>query len=106
MPQIDLKYSNNLSLDIKSTVQAIEKLINTTDELSGECKCRAYPATDYLHSHCFLQVMILKKPHRDDAFMKAMLHQLTELLKQNISEDCTVSIELGFLSDYYSSEKI
>ena len=106
MPQIDLKYSCDLNLDILKIFQEIELLINKLDSSSGECKCRAYPADDYLHSHIYTYVKVLNKPHRDEEFMKNLLRELSQLLKPFFPQGCFYSIELDFSGDYYLTSRI
>ncbi len=83
MPQIELKYSNNLEIDVRKIFESVEKIINKIDSSAGLCKSRAFPIKEFLHSHAFLTVSVLKKAHRDDVFMEKLLQALEHNLKQH-----------------------
>lgn len=102
MPQLDLKYSNDLTdIDFVSLFQAIEELINHLDPSAGACKSRAYPTTAYLHTHVYLHLQLLKKPHRDASFMQNCSRQLEMLLKTRLPVECFYAIDVTFASEYY-----
>lgn len=103
MPQVDLKYSNDIKINDSDLFQAVEQCINELDDGAGCCKCRAYPSSSYLHSHVFLTVSIIDKPHRDEDFMRELLQSLRDLGKSFISTEYHFSVEVKFLSQYYES---
>ena len=45
MPQLDLKYSDDLQFKTAEIFSAIESALKELDESSGICKCRAYPGS-------------------------------------------------------------
>jgi hypothetical protein len=105
MPQLDLKYSASLNLDTQAIFKAVEAVLQNQDSSAGECKCRAYPAKEALHTHVLLQVAVLRKPHRDHAFMQSWQVSLTSLLAGYVPVECHYAVELSFASDYYSTRQ-
>lgn len=103
MPQVDIKYSNDLALKVQKIFEGVEALINELDASAGACKSRAYPASEYLHAHFYLRIALLKKPHRDPDFMRNLLEKLEELVKPLLPSECYCSFELTFSSEYYST---
>ena len=105
MPHADLKYSNDLSLDAAGLLAEVEATIARHDSGAGACKGRAYPASAYHHTHALLEVGVLRKPHRDAAFMTALLDDLTALLQSHLPSGCACSVALNFSSDDYFTGK-
>lgn len=101
MPQVELKYSDNLLIEADSIFSHIERALNEIDPTAKTCKSRALPVSQYLHSHVFLEVKLLRKPHRNPAFMKNCLEALESILKPFIPLNAYYSVSLEFLSDYY-----
>lgn len=101
MPQVDIKYSSDLQVDIKKLFQDVENIINELDSSAGVCKSRAYPAMDYLHTHFYLRVALLRKPHRGKIFMEECLKRIKHNIEQTLPSGCYYSIELVFSSEYY-----
>ena len=77
MPQIELKYSEDIKIDIDELFTVLQQLLATIDPSSGVCKCRAYAAKFYNPSHVLLQISLLQKPERDELFMKNVMHENT-----------------------------
>jgi hypothetical protein len=103
MPQLDLKYSASLNLDVTELFSVVEKTLIQLDGSAGHCKCRAYPSDQYQHTHILCQVSILNKPHRDESFMQECLLQLEKVIAQFIPKGCHYAVELKFSSEYYST---
>lgn len=61
MPQVDLKFSSDINLDITLIFDTIEKVINQLDKTAGVCKSRAYPVPYYKHTHVLISIGLLKK---------------------------------------------
>jgi len=106
MPQANLSYSAHIKLDAPAILARAEAVIKAADAGAGSCKGRAYPLAQTHHDHVFLHIRVLDKPHRDAAFMKALLADLHGALDPLIAGPCTFSIELGFQSPYGSSADI
>ena len=102
MPQLDLRYSDDLPhIAFESLFRQIEIAINEIDDSAGACKSRAYPASDYLHTHVYLCVMLLKKEYRDAPFMRKCRDAIETCLKQVLPKNCFYAIELNFSGEYY-----
>lgn len=103
MPQADLSYSAHIALDPIAVLARIEEVIVAHDDSAGACKGRAHPLAQTHHDHVLLRVRMLRKPHRDDAFMQEVLTALQTDLKPLIPAPCILGIELGFLEPHYRS---
>lgn len=106
MPQVDLKYSHSISLDAERLLNDIELLIYQCDDSAGACKSRAYPADTYRHHHVLLEASFLRKPHRDEAFMKNMRDKMAVMLVSYLPKACYYAIELRFSGDYYLTAQV
>ncbi|AKS45495.1 hypothetical protein SAMN05444287_0591 [Octadecabacter temperatus] len=106
MPQADLKYSSDMDIDAEGLLAEIEAVIGDFDSGAGKCKGRAYPAASYQHSHVFLTVQVLEKPHRDDVFMQTLLEKLTNTVDKHIKQACSRSVSVDFLPKYYATGEV
>jgi hypothetical protein len=105
MPQVSLFYSNDISVETKPLFKAIETTISQLDSGAGVCKSRAYPCQEYQHSHILLEVLLMKKAHRDNAFMDSCLKKIEACVMKYIPDNCYYSIAVDFLSENYISKK-
>ena len=103
MPQADLSYSANLALDATAILAKIEQTIAAQDDSAGACKGRAYPLADTHHTHVLLRLRMLRKPHRDDAFMQGLLAALQTAIEPLLPRPCILGVDLGFLEPHYAS---
>ncbi|PTX54062.1 hypothetical protein C8N43_2867 [Litoreibacter ponti] len=103
MPQADLLYSADLTIDAPDILSAVEQVIAARDSGAGACKGRAYPSREFHHSHVTLRVAMLDKPHRDDAFMGDLLRAIEAEVKSHVSQPCALAVELSFSSSHYST---
>lgn len=101
MPHVEVRYSEDLNLRVVELFTKIEQLINETDASSGECKSRAYKTNEFLHTHLYMQVSLLKKDHRDNAFMLNLRNQLIQLVSAELPSGCCLSVEMNFSSELY-----
>lgn len=101
MPQVDLKYSDDLQLDTTTIFKTIETVIIKFDNTVKACKCRGYSTAEYLHSHLFITIALLQKPHRDDTFIKNLLTELEKALAPILPTHCNYAIDMTFLSSHY-----
>lgn len=106
MPQADLSYSSNIKFDVPAVLAKIEEVIGAHDASSGACKGRAHALDITHHDHVLLRLRMLEKPHRDDAFMSALLAALQEAMRTMISAPCIVGVEIGFLERHYASQTL
>lgn len=76
MPHAGAKHSADLECDAEGLFRTIEETILKHDPASRKCKCRAYPAARYRHTHCLISVSMLTRPHRDAPFTQALMCDL------------------------------
>ena len=101
MPHAELKYSADLDLDAAAILAAVERVIQRHDAGSGECKGRVYPAAVFHHTHVILSLSLLTKPHRDEAFTRALLTDVEQAVKAMIGQRCFFSLALDYSDAYY-----
>ena len=105
MPQLDVLHSNDVTLEFEPLFQSIENTLNELDPSAKMCKSRAYPAPHFLHTHVLVKIGLLKKPHRDQAFMENCLQTLKQAIEPYIPEGCYYAIDLSFSEPYYLTLK-
>ncbi|MBB3992584.1 hypothetical protein GGR95_000203 [Sulfitobacter undariae] len=103
MPQADLSYSAHLDIDAAAILATVEQIISAHDDRAGDCKGRAFPVADTHHTHALLRLRMLRKPHRNEAFMQTLLEALQTALNPMFPAPCIIGVELGFLEPYYGS---
>lgn len=101
MPHVEIKYSDNIELNINSLFDAIETTINELDSSAGMCKSRAYPAVNYKHTHIMIDVWLLSKPHRNQTFNRTLLEKLQKVIRNQAPENCYVSLQLYYRDTNY-----
>ncbi len=101
MPHCELKYSNNLNFDADAILAMVETIINDHDSNAHECKGRAYPTAIYHRPHLKVTVSLLTKPHRDEAFTKALMADLEKQIKAKLSQSCYFSLLIEYSPGYY-----
>ena len=107
MPHAELKHSSDLDFDAQAIFKTIEDTINDHDSGSGECKCRAYPSDSFHHSHLLVEVSLLPKPHRDEAFTAALLADLEQAIKAHLKQRCYFSLLVAYsLKSYVTNEHL
>ena len=106
MPQVEIRYSDDLDIQVESLFSQIAAAINEMDSSAGICKSRAYPATQFLHTHMFLSMMILKKPHRDNGFIQTLRARLDKIVSSFLPAGCYYSIELIFSGEHYMISQV
>ena len=105
MPHADLKFSNDLDFDTVSLLRTIEATIQRHDAGSGECKGRAYPAAQFNHTHCLLDVSMLTKPHRDSAFTQSLLAHLRADMEHHLNQPCYLPLRIHYSDENYITTK-
>lgn len=103
MPQADLSFSAEIEFDAAAALTKIEEVIVAHDASSGACKGRAHALEITHHRHVLLRLRMLDKPHRDDAFMKALVQALQTAISPLLPAPCIFGLEIGFLETHYSS---
>jgi 5-carboxymethyl-2-hydroxymuconate isomerase len=102
MPQINMNYSNDIkTIDFHKLFKDMEVTINEHDSTAGICKSRAYPTDIYHHTHIDISVLLIKKKHRDENFMRQLQEKLILVCKNHVPLNCLYSINLIFSGDYY-----
>lgn len=101
MPHAELKYSSDLEIDAKAILAQIEATILEHDAGAGACKGRAYPTDLFRHSHIAISVALLSKPHRDEAFSRALLADLESRIKAQLRQPCEFSLGLSYSTPFY-----
>ena len=102
MPQVEIRYSSDLSdIHLAELFNKIEQEINLIDDSAGLCKSRAYMSDQFRHSHIFVEILVMNKPHRDQAFMEKLQQKLSQLIIPYVPKNCHYSIKLDFLGQYY-----
>lgn len=96
MPSLDLKYSADLNIDTKKLFKAVEDTVKAHDAGTGACKARAYPAQQFQYTHCYMELALLTKDSRDEAWTQKLIDDLEELLKAELTKaSATTSATIG-----------
>jgi hypothetical protein len=106
MPHAELKYSAGLEIDAQDLLAGIEAILQRHDPGSGDCKGRAYPAPVSRHAHLIAEITMLRKPHRDAAFMAALREDIAGYLRQHLPRPCWMSLNMTFSGDTYLTEEL
>lgn len=106
MPQVELNYTDDLFIEAEVLFDHIERALNEIDPTAKTCKSRAITSSQYLHSHVYLDVRLLRKPHRDEVFMQQCLKKLDEVLKPYIPLNTYYSIQVDFSGPYYLTDRL
>lgn len=101
MPHAELKYSDDLALDAAAILADIEAVISRHDGGAGACKGRAYPSSQFHHTHVLLTLSLLSKPHRDAAFTQALMGDVEAAVKAKLPQSCHFSLSLTYSDAYY-----
>lgn len=101
MPHAELKYSSDLKIDAPGVLQLIEDRINVHDPNAGECKGRAYPAAEFLHTHLLVEVSMLTKPHRDADFTVRVRDDLEAAINSMLTQRCYFSLAIHYSDAVY-----
>ena len=103
MPHVEIKYSDNLDIDINKVFDVIEQIINENDMSAGVCKSRAYPCLEYKYSHILLTVSLLTKPHRDKIFTQKLSEEIEKEVKKHLSQSLYFSLNIEYSLSYYTT---
>ncbi len=103
MPHVEIKYSADIEIDVRSLFNQIESAINKLDPSAGVCKSRAYPAVSYKHSHVMIDIWLLPKPHRNHIFTQSLLKKLRDCINEQVANRCYISVQLYYRDDNYAT---
>ena len=106
MPHAEIKYSSDLQLDSAAILAAIEAIILRHDSGAGACKGRAYPTSEFHHSHVTVSVSLLVKPHRDAEFSAALLSALEKAVSAMLPRPCEFSFGLQYSTPHYVTRRL
>ncbi|MEM7439636.1 MAG: hypothetical protein AAF393_08560 [Pseudomonadota bacterium] len=101
MPHADFKFSADMQLDLPDLFAFVEDALNDHDPEAGACKCRAYPAAHFHHTHLLVEVSCLAKPSRDAAWTAAVMQTLETGLKSRLTQPCQFSLKLIYSPSTY-----
>ena len=101
MPHAEIKHSADLAFEADRLFAAIEDAINRHDPAAGECKCRAYPAATYRHTHMLVAITMLAKPNRNAAFTAAVMEDLERTIKAHLKQKCLFSLLVEYSPSTY-----
>jgi len=103
MPHVEIKYSDNLTIDTQKIFDSVEEIINQKDISAGECKSRAYPCSVYKYSHILVTVSLLTKPHRDKEFTQSLSIEIEKAIKSHLQQSLYFSLNIEYSLDYYTT---
>ncbi|GIC76875.1 hypothetical protein [Moritella sp. F3] len=103
MPHVEIKYSDNLNINVDTIFNDVESIINGKDASAGECKSRAYPCSQYKYSHILVTVSLLTKPHRDKAFTQNLSLEIEKAIKVHLKQSLYFSLNIEYSLDYYTT---
>lgn len=111
MPSLDLKYSADLKINTTKLFKAVEDTVKAHDAATGACKARAYPAQQFQHTHCYIEIALLTKDNRDDAWTQKLIDDLeilltTELAKASEGKQIAWGVNVSYASPYFRFGKI
>jgi len=101
MPHLDLKFSSDIDLDIQAFFAEVESVLQAHDADTGPCKCRAYKAKNYQHSHCLVELRMFAKRERDAQFTANIVAAVEAVLIKYLNQDCSLSVMLTFSPSAY-----
>ncbi len=99
MPHAELKFSSDLDIDAEAVLRDVEETIQRHDSGAGACKGRAYPCETFRHTHVLLDIAMLSKPHRDQAFTDSLMQDLEAVVKSHLKQPCAFSMSLEYSPD-------
>lgn len=103
MPQADIYFSADQSLPAEQVLAEIERAIRAFDSGAGACKGRAHPIAESHHSHVYLTLSMLPKPHRDDSYASELGAQLCDLLAGYSANDAALGVNIRFDLQHYTT---
>ncbi|MFE3836326.1 hypothetical protein [Pseudogemmobacter sonorensis] len=103
MPQADLYFTTDNDFSRAETLAAIEDLVRAFDAGAGVCKGRAHPVAEFHHSHIFLRLSLLPKPHRDAEYAAELGRRLAALLRPRAAAEGAVAVNVSFDLLHYTA---
>ncbi len=103
MPHVEIKYSDNLDIDVREIFEVIENTINKNDSSAGECKSRAYPCSEYKYSHILVTISLLAKSYRDKEFTIKLSSEIEQIIKLHLKQNLYFSLNIEYSLAYYTT---
>ena len=103
MPHVEIKYSDNIEIDADKIFDRIENTINSHDDSAGVCKSRAYPCSQYKHTHLLVSISLLTKPHRNKAFTEKLSAEIEKIIKAHLKQSLYFSLNIEYSLAYYTT---
>lgn len=103
MPQADLHYTADQSLNAPALLAEIERIIHANDDTSGYCKGRGHRIEAFHHSHLLLRLSMLPKPHRDADYARDLGAKLATALQTQATAPCAVNVQIRFDLEHYTA---
>ncbi|MCL1066093.1 hypothetical protein L2735_04635 [Shewanella olleyana] len=103
MPHVEIKYSDNLNINTQAIFDDVEIIINQKDASAGVCKSRAYPCSEYKHTHILVTISLLTKPHRDEQFTLELSAEIESAIKPHLKQNLYFSLNIEYSSAYYTT---
>ena len=75
------------------------------DSGSGDCKCRSYPAEASNHTHLLIEISMLSKPHRDEAFTLRLRDAIAAAVKCHLKQSCYISLAITYSDAMYLTDR-
>lgn len=103
MPHVEVKYSDNIEMDVDKIFDTIENTINSHDNSAGVCKSRAYPCSQYKHTHLLVTISLLSKKHRDKTFTEKLSNDIEKVIKAHLKQNLYFSLNIEYSLAYYTT---
>ena len=101
MPQIDVSYTSDLSIDGVLILKTLQNALKSADSGTGVCKGRVHAIEVFLSSHLHIDVQVLRKPHRDEAFMLDLADALKSAIEPLLKQPCELTLAVRYLPPAY-----
>ena len=101
MPHVEVKYSDDLDIDVPRLFEDVERVINAHDASAGICKSRAYPCAQYKYPHLLIDIALLSKPHRGHAFTEALSADIEATVKGLLRQSAYFSMNIQYSLTHY-----
>ena len=106
MPHAEIKYAPDVIFDAGAVLKEIERVLQSHDPGSGDCKGRAYPAKHAQHAHVLVEISMLPKPHRNSAFMQPLRQELFDTISSHLPRPIWLSLTVDFSGPDYITEHL
>ena len=116
MPQADIFYplglawrraggGNVATPAIQEVFASIKNAVVSADsgvgQKPGVCICRGHEVKEFNNKHVFVNIKVLKREHRTDAWMQDLLPELHKEIGGFVPAGLPYQVHLSYLSPYY-----